>query len=253
MPINPAMLMLSAANPCLLPLAFEPDRSSALSGFGSSVRHHGNVTHEFAANSAERLQGYRVEAESAARTYAAGIAAFDTVVAELSEEIAEYDEKFDKQERKDNEHREEEYRKYKEKEEQMEAEKAELKKLPEMIKEVKINAKKSFWLGYSKEDLDKINALETRKCELEEKYSLLRYDPFDTHRFYNIMRQTTSWSDYRVAPKLESIRADLVDKQKVAEISVGTVPLSFDHARELAEINANPKAWATTTVKRVLP
>lgn len=236
MAINPAMLLLSAANPGLLPLAFSADSMSNYLGHSSTVRHSGNVTHEFHENSASRLQGYRVDAESAARVYASGVAAIDSLVAEFSSWIALHDEKIDSEEKKQDLAASEQLEKFYQQRKKEQEENEELSKLPAQIHQAKSNAKKTFWGFYDKDDLQKINKLEDRLSELKDKKMKKLYEMPDYSWATRI-----GYRQPRASEEIEALRLELIDKQKVAEISVGTIPLSFEDAKELADINANPK------------
>lgn len=92
MAINPAMLVLSAANPGLLPLALgmghAQNQAAAFGNYGGAQhRHSGHIEHSARPGVGEELRGIAVDPARAYEAYAKALAAYDALLGQHCELI----------------------------------------------------------------------------------------------------------------------------------------------------------------------
>lgn len=235
MEINPAMLMLSAANPGLLPLALSglgaaQNQAAAFSGYGGRMQHQhsGHIEHSAKPGMGEELRGIAVEPVRAFEAYQKALDAYGDLLVINCDLIA----------RMDAEHKAESDEIT---QKVFEAHEARMKKWEARhVREVEIDAriqqledkkKNSFWGldGFDKDELRKLN---------EESRNLL-YDSMPLMHDY--------FPDVGIAPSLiiERERQAVKEAQAVASIAANLLHMSRAEVLQLHAMETG--AWLATT------
>lgn len=232
MAINPAMLMLSAANPMLLPLAIsqghELDKLSRIASSGTlRHEHRGSIEHSFKPGSGEELRGIEVSAQRAFSAYSFAHSAFQEFVEASAAIIAEIDAAMM---RKADEYIEEQQRK----ESESKASKSRLMVDTEAKLHELLGKKHNTWFHFGCYDaeIDGLRKILEREKEIDAESNWLRFSyPSSLH-----LEARNRVLDRRLSLHVERELKRLADLQAVAAVAHGTQHMSRDEVLEIHRI-----------------
>lgn len=262
MKINPSMLALSAANPGLLALAFEPDddlypslSASRALGYGGRVSHshqHSgrvDVTHDLADGVGTELRGLPVNRERCVAAYASALQTIERVMVEREPDMVQQEADIEaeriEEERKSIE-REEEWKRrpmkaYEDRELERRLMSAEKMKISEKIRELRGDGRTFFGMGPFIR-ADEIQKLQAEYDAIRMPDSLPKPTESELRRAsfigYTGMRIYDPW-DYieTKRQKLAFKKSKLTSKHMVASVASGDeLLLSAEDALEIAQI-----------------
>lgn len=220
MAIDYAMLMASVANPGLLPLAINSDRSTIISA-SRTVRHEHKVKHSVKAGTGEELRGIAVDPARAVSAFQSGLDAIDRANVKFADAI-----------RRSNEQRESKLeadrKRFEEMRKARERKSAEHDQAVARVNELEALRKSKFW------GLSRAEDLELAQCKLKANEYVFDTGLYDFDRFFNFPN---------IEESIDTLRSGLEKMKAQAAVCIDVFYISPEHAETMHYLEEDPDAY----------